>query len=149
VKIILQRTNGAFGSTQDIPENQWHNGREYRKVATAHKGLQEAIAEMRRICGPSAWDRHFRLINAGVLPIKLSHTFECYGSYWTHQHHPECHVSVTVEQMWEPGEPKPRVPSVTETHGWHSNTCPACNQLDTEHDSRQRERYALEQGWAN
>lgn len=146
MKIVLQHTSGAFGSVQDIPEDQWHDGPQvFHNVSTARKAKQEAVAEMRRICGPNAWDRHFRLINAGVLPIKLTQTNECYGSYHEHRRAKDCHRSITVEWFWQPGEPEPRLPP--HPWGW-MNTCPACEQFDIELDNKWRAEHAREQGWA-
>ena len=139
MKIVLQHTRGAFGNVRDIPEGQWINGPEYRKVRTAREGLQKALAEMRERCGRTAWDSHYRLVNAGVLPIKLTAHIECYGSYWTktRQHATDCHRGVFIEWMWEPGEPEPHMPR---PEGWHSNTCPACHVLDEDFVRREYER---------
>ena len=138
MKLILQRTNGAFGNVSEIPEGQWRKVSEHRKVKTAHAALEEIIAEMRRICGPGAWDQHYRLINAGEVAVRLTATIECYGSDHTREHHADCVGHVGVAWFWEPGQVEPPIPHQA---GWHSNTCPACHTIDAEHEAKWRREY--------
>jgi hypothetical protein len=127
MKLVLQHTNGAFGM-EGVPEHAWRDGKEFRKVKTARAAKVEAINEMKQICGPNAWDRHYRIVNAGQL-IRLEAYYECYGSYHTHEHAEGCHRELAIEYDWESGEPMPRAPF---PKGWGAGNCvcPACKVID-------------------
>ena len=123
MKIVLQYTTGAFSG--EIPEGQWRDVSEHRKVTTAKDAQAEALMQMRERCGPGAWDSHYRLINAGVLPIKWSVPWLCTG--WNGH---LCYEQEAVEIVWNPGESEPKE---TPPDGWNGTQCPGCRLQQAEY----------------
>ena len=138
MNLILQHTTRAFSG--DIPEGQWRDGKHFRTLATARAAKDEAVHEMHDRCG-TGWDCHYRVVNAGQLPIRLKRTISCYGSYRTHAHSVVCHDEITIKWDWLPGDPEPQMP---QPDGWHGYTCPACHTLDAAYEAQMQASYKAE-----
>jgi hypothetical protein len=136
MKIELQETTGAFAI--GIPECAWRTISTHRKVATARKAKAAADAAMRERCGPSAWDSHRRLINAGTLRIQLKATYYCHGVGLDAGggFAEGCATEAEVRYFWLPDEPEPSAPI---PDGWYDHTtCRACRKIAA---ARERERW--------
>ena len=140
MKLELQETSSAFGG--DIPEGAWHTISTHTSVATAHEAKAASRAAMRERCGPSAWDSHRRIVNAGVLPIRLSVTWICLGTY-ENEHADDCAREVVLTYDWQPGEPEPGVPFPKDW--WSAATCGKCHQIDVAREAAEAERWEQEQ----
>jgi hypothetical protein len=142
MKLLVQETRGAYGLTSTIPESAWRTISEHRKVATARAAKRALESAMRERCGSTAWDSHRRIVNAGVLPVKLTATWLCLGTY-QNEYAADCEREKVTELFWQPGEPEPAALS---PEGWWSGvTCGACRRIDAAREAREFERWEREQ----
>ena len=129
MKLELQATGRAYSG--DIPESAWHTISVHRKVSTADKTLADAREEMRDRCGAGAWDSHYRLVNAGRLPVQLTALYLCLGPTHVREY---CGLEQEVAWYWQPGTAKPRAP---QPDGWWSAVqCGECRAKDAEWEGR-------------
>lgn len=120
----IQHTGSAFGVC--IPERAWRRLSAHTTLSAARKRFSKERDDMRRICGPSAHNDHFRILPLADTPMR--YRFYCQGSH-RYEHAPGCQETTTVSVVWKAGEPEPDpVPEQ-----WPSaHMCPACAKLADE-----------------
>jgi len=143
---ILQTINRAYNNADEIPWETAHEER-FDTLAEARAAAKADLREMRRRCGPSAWDSHRRIIP--TRDTSITYALLCRGHLGDGSHswvtgHIECpnEAHETVVVPWPAGEPMPGCPV---PDGWASTEqCAACRAAERAWEDAQLEKMERE-----
>lgn len=68
-KFAVEHTPRAYAPGAEIPEHAWYTLSKHTSLDSAYARKHQEEAEMRRICGPTAWCGHYRII--ALQPVQL------------------------------------------------------------------------------
>ncbi len=94
-KFALQDTDRPFGLCEQIPGTAWSEGSRHTTLSAAQKALGKARAEMARYCGPSGWDRNFRIV--ALVDTTMTSSDYC----------PTCFRELRQSYVWPAGQTSP------------------------------------------
>ena len=126
-KFVLETIYSAYGTGDTIPWEKAHR-EGFPTLAAARKALDEDASEMRKRCGPNAWDSHRRIVALQDTPIVAQ--FFCLGTVFREGHADGCAEYAEVPYVWPANTPQSTaVPD--HPAGWYAaHQCSACKNLE-------------------
>lgn len=121
-RFAVQATGRPYGPCESMERAKWADVSRHTTLSAACKRLDRELDDMRRACGPTAWDNHFRVV--ALRDLRLTWECRCEGSHGRDYRGCTEAKQATIAVVVNAGEPVPVCPT---PEGWVSTgQCLTC-----------------------